>query len=408
MAGQALGAAGKRVIILEARSRIGGRIHTDQPLGFTNKVELGAEFVHGDLPLTMDIIRAAKLSTYTMAGQPWNIQKGKIEKSSMLDFDWETLMNKANALKEDITLDQFIHQHLQDPKHQSLVASLTRFVEGYDAADPKLISMFALRDEWSQEEEPSQYRIEGGYLQVIDWLKMKCESSGIELMLNQKVQLVRWDQAGVEVRTSNDHFYSSRLIVTIPVGILISRSIQFVPDIPDQVAAAKKIGVGGVIKFVAEFKSAFWEDESNRHFLPKAGFIFSDAPIPTWWTQQPDERPLLTGWLSGPKAFGKNDPEQQRIEATESLCYILGCTEEFLSENLRGLEVVDWINDPYARGAYSYATPETVDAKKVLNTPLANKIYFAGEALYEGREMGTVEAALSSGKYVADKLLNSQ
>jgi monoamine oxidase len=42
-----LDAAGEQVIILEARHRIGGRVHTDR--GFADvPVEFGAEFIHGD------------------------------------------------------------------------------------------------------------------------------------------------------------------------------------------------------------------------------------------------------------------------------------------------------------------------------------------------------------------------
>jgi monoamine oxidase len=68
---------------------------------------------------------------------------------------------------------------------------------------------------------------------------------------------------------------------------------------------------------------------------------------------------------------------------------------------------VNWVSDPYSYGAYAYTTVETVEARRVMLTPIADTLYFAGEAFYEGTAMGTVEAALVSGKQVAAKILAS-
>jgi predicted NAD/FAD-dependent oxidoreductase len=54
-------------------------------------------------------------------------------------------------------------------------------------------------------------------------------------------------------------------------------------------------------------------------------------------------------------------------------------------------------HDPFARGAYSYATPETRWAQSALASSDRAAVLFSGEALYRGRDMGTVEAALASG-----------
>ena len=67
--------------------------------------------------------------------------------------------------------------------------------------------------------------------------------------------------------------------------------------------------------------------------------------------------------------------------------------------------VANWKNDPYSNGAYSYDTVGTTEAKKLLNTPIAETIFFAGEAFYEGPSFGTVEAALVSAKNVVEKIV---
>ena len=53
-AAHALCHKGKKVLVLEARSRVGGRIHSIDDAAFPQPVEAGAEFIHGKLPVTLD------------------------------------------------------------------------------------------------------------------------------------------------------------------------------------------------------------------------------------------------------------------------------------------------------------------------------------------------------------------
>jgi monoamine oxidase len=73
--------------------------------------------------------------------------------------------------------------------------------------------------------------------------------------------------------------------------------------------------------------------------------------------------------------------------------------------NLITSHAINWGIDPFARGAYSYATPETPKGQMALRRSDAGAVFFAGEALHGGPEMGTVEAALASGKEIAQALL---
>ncbi|HET7179358.1 MAG TPA: FAD-dependent oxidoreductase, partial [Chryseosolibacter sp.] len=63
-----------------------------------------------------------------------------------------------------------------------------------------------------------------------------------------------------------------------------------------------------------------------------------------------------------------------------------------------------WVADPFAGGAYAFATVETPNARALLTRPVQDTLYFAGEALYSGPAMGTVEAALVSGREVAARM----
>jgi monoamine oxidase len=68
-------------------------------------------------------------------------------------------------------------------------------------------------------------------------------------------------------------------------------------------------------------------------------------------------------------------------------------------------QAINWGNDPFARGAYCYATPKTRQAQSELRRPDGGGVLFSGEALYAGPDMGTVEAALASGRETAQAIL---
>ncbi len=88
-----------------------------------------------------------------------------------------------------------------------------------------------------------------------------------------------------------------------------------------------------------------------------------------------------------------------------SLAEIFDLSRDQLNRQLVAARAINWGDDRFARGAYSYATPETRAAQAVLGNPDGGSIFFSGEALYRGPDMGTVEAALASGLETARIIL---
>jgi predicted NAD/FAD-dependent oxidoreductase len=76
-----------------------------------------------------------------------------------------------------------------------------------------------------------------------------------------------------------------------------------------------------------------------------------------------------------------------------------------MTQDLVAAQAINWAHDPFAHGAYSYATPETREAQSVLASLDGGSVIFSGEALYRGSDMGTVEAALTSGLETARTIL---
>jgi monoamine oxidase len=128
--------------------------------------------------------------------------------------------------------------------------------------------------------------------------------------------------------------------------------------------------------------------------------------VPTWWTQHPQPHPVLTGWLAGPRAdaVAMLSSDDVIARALASLVQNFAVSPEWLKGMLVAARAINWGADPFARGAYSYATPATRRVLARLDWPDA-RVWFSGEAFYGGPEMGTVEAAFASGWQAAQAIL---
>jgi monoamine oxidase len=405
-AARKLSAAGHSVTVLEASDRIGGRINTIQPAGFLQPIEDGAEFMHGKLPITMQLLKEANVPYQTVAGKMIQVKNGRWSEQEEFVEGWDELMHRMAGLKTDITLTGFLQQYFSDEKYTDLRKSAQRFAEGFDVADPNEVSVMSLHEEWMKEQE-EQYRIPGGYTQIIQYLQQACTANGGVIHTSAVVKTVRWEPGKVEVVTAaGKTFTAQKAIITVPLGVLQAPSqhataIAFEPAIDASSQAVRQIGYGSVVKVHLQFSAPFWLE-----YQKDLGFLLSEETIPTWWTQLPDTTPVLTGWLGGPKTAQFNNAADSAIvqQALQSLSNIFSMSVEQLKALMTASHVVKWQVNQFSLGAYSYSKLFTNAARKLLKEPVQDTLYFAGEAYYDGEAGGTVEAALHSGNSVS-KLL---
>lgn len=406
--------AGKKVAILEARSRVGGRINTIQPPGFDLPIEAGAEFVHGDLPVTLRMLKEYKIPLQATAGEMWRARDGQLTADSWEVPGFDKLFKAFAKIKTDTSVQKFLEENFSDAKYYEMNSSIRRFVEGFDTGDISTASVLKFRDEWSSLEDENQYRVEGGYSRLMDALSDDFKNNGGVIILSTPVNNIKWEGDYVQVSGKGNKVYTaSKILITVPLGILQADAtteghINFSPPVTEKISAAKKMGYGAIIKAVFRFSDAFW----NRFGFQKnnIGFIFSGTPVPTFWTQMPDPKPYLTAWLGGPMAreWQFMDDEKLLNIMLSSLAITFGIGENELKGEISAWHISNWSAEPYTLGAYCFATVGDNETIKILREPVQDTIFFAGEALYEGDATGTVEAALSNGLEMAGIILGSR
>ena len=408
MAACELARAGKRVTILEARDRCGGRIQSLSVGDAGRRAEGGAEFVHGDAPVTLGLLRKARLSILPIEGKAWTVAEGKFSTRAQDPYMPE-FHQALQRLDEDLPIAEFLRRHFAGSEYGPLRRSIEWMVESYDAAEPERASTLALRDEWLHGGRSRQARIAGGYGALTDFLAAECRDHGGTIRLGAVAKAIENGPGGVFVRCANGDGHAGDVaILTVPLPLL--RKIE----LPDHEALREKmnvaiggIGFGNVIKMLLQFRRRWWIDRGSG--LGDLSFLLSDRKIPVWWTQFPEETALLTGWLGGPKTEGlAGFDEDQLIDAgLGSLADIFQIPADHLKRDLVAARATNWGIDPFAGGAYSYVTPKTREALAGLASPNAGSIQLCGEAFYSGADMGTVEAALASGRETAQTILAS-
>jgi monoamine oxidase len=404
IAARELGRAGKKVTILEARNRCGGRIYALPAADFGYPAEGGAEFVHGEAAVTRGLLREAGLSLLLVRGARWKVDQRAFSRDEAPDPHTDRLHQALAELKSDMSVAEFLQQHIAGPEYRRLRHSILSMVEGYDAADPNRASILALRDEWMNSGRSTQARIIGGYGALVDFLTAECRKQGASIHLDAVVCAVETNEGRACVRCTNgDCHAGDAAILTVPLPLL--QKITLPPVVREKTAAAADIGFGNVIKLLLHFQTRWWIDKRRQR--ADLTFLLSDERIPVWWTQHPAEHPVLTGWLGGPKTAELADLNELELVETglASLAGIFGLSPKQLARDVVAARAINWSNDPFARGAYSYVTPATRAAQSTLASPDDGAVLFSGEALYCGPDMGTVEAALASGLETARTVL---
>ena len=424
-AAHALGKADRRVLVLESRERIGGRVHTVHDPQWPMPLELGAEFIHGDAPATRRIARAAGLAVIELPERHALVHGGRWRPIGDQWSRFASLCQKIPVHGPDRPFGAFLASRRGlSPQLRFLARML---VEGYHAAPLDDVSARSLVADASDAEprHNRQYRLPGGYDGILSWLRSGLDPARVTLRLSTPVRGVKWSRGGVAVQcrpraASGLHlFHAKAAVVTLPVGVLRAHpdapgALRFDPPLHAKTRILDLFGEASVQRVVLRFREAFWTEanfvaaRAGRNGADPAFLHDANAAFPTWWTSAPVQAPVLTGWAGGPAAQRLEGLSQTSIleRALDALGRVLSVRRPALDDALDGTASHDWHSDPWTRGAYTYLKVGGSDAPARLARPLSGTLFFAGEST-SSDETGTVSGALASGARAAREILRT-
>jgi monoamine oxidase len=419
-AGRLLAQAGKRVVLLEARARIGGRILTlARPSKNSSRpipIELGAEFVHGLPVASWSLLRQAALETYELAGSSFWYSAGRlVAGNEQLGHAERVLETMADTVLQAGFEDVSFADYLQGLSVDSMSAQAARnYVEGFNAADQRRISVVSLAKQQRAEDALSAdrlFRVEAGYAALPDFLARQFQDAGGELLLGAEVTRIAWRRGEVSVQADQTDgvrsFRAERALITVPLSVLQARRIEFDPPPAETLRQANRLAMGPVMRMVFVFERKLWD--------PSLSFLIAPTELPSaWWSPMPHEAPTLVAWAGGPRAeallrlvTSEGDAGALRDRCLSSLATMLGRTLDELTAQLSSWHFHNWQTDPFALGAYSYVPAGALDAPGRLQCPVEDTLYFAGEHTDNTSNWGTVHAALATGESAALKILGA-
>lgn len=410
---------GLHIGVVEARGRIGGRIHTLREPGQPATVELGAEFVHGNSPCTLREVDRYGLSLVEVNDRRLFLSEGGLKE--LPDF-WQKLERVMKSAKPrgraDFSVARFLRKHQKIPVQ--VKALFTSYVEGFHAADTSKLSARALYESEigssGSAGEEGDSRILSGYDRLSKGILS--DLMGVHLYLGNQVRRIEWLDESIRVSCLADdglenNFFAKKLVVALPLGVLKADAsspsgITWDPILPpDRIHSLEKLEMGHVQRIIFRFRSRFLENLSEKpvSFLHAGPEHF----FPSWWTLAPLRTNYVVAWQGGPKAYEmRNWGLDQKVNAAfRTLSLLAHRPVNFLEREMAACYTHDWSRDPFSLGAYSYVSAGGNTAATHFHQPLANRVFFASEASAMGEARGTVHGALHSGERAAKQVWHS-
>jgi monoamine oxidase len=421
-----LGHAGVSVRILEARSRIGGRIFTQHDASFP--IALGAEFIHGCPAEIWEPLQKAAIKVTEVEGQNWCVSNQGLSPCNFFSQIDSILDKMDDSLPDESFLDfleRCFPNPTHDPRKQEAKQRALGYVTGFNAADPSLVGVHWLVQGMRAEEGiqgDRAFRSRNGYEDLVELFRQQIAMHDVTVQTDAVVDNVSWRPGSAEVTIHNAEgssvFAASRVLVTLPLAVLKAPIgqlgvIEFAPPLPREKAQSlDKLEMGKVIRVVLRFRHRFWDAISPSgdpsQTLSNMSFLLSqDDWFPTWWTTMPEKLPIITGWAPfrcAEQLSGKSHAFIMQ-RSLETLGRLLGVDSKKLESWLEAAYFHDWQSDPFSRGAYSYGRVGSDGAQQSLAAPIENTLFFAGEATDTSGHNGTVHGAIASGYRAAKEIL---
>lgn len=422
--------AGKSVVVLEARDRVGGRT-LSETFG-TDIVELGAQWIGPTQDRMLALTRELDLRTFEQyhRGRKVLVFEGRRSEYSGLipKLPWLHVLEsgltlqrldwlarkvpldqpmKAKRAKEwdGQSVDAWLAAHLRTTGARAMLRLGTEMIFGAEPEDLSfLFFLLYLRSGGgfqrlgSIENGAQQTRLIGGMQQVSRRL---AERLGERVILGRAVDLIRQDAAGVMVASAGEALRCRHVIVAIPPAL--AHRIVFEPTLPEQRQLVhRSMPMGSIIKCVIAYPRPFWKAAGLS-----GEAILTHGPVRAVFDDSSHDgsQHALVAFIAGNEAkrCSALTPDARKSEVIEALVGVFGPAARTSTDYVDK----DWLVEPWSGGCYEgYLGPGALSAIGAALREPCGRMHFAGTETAQ-RWMGYMDGAAEAGERAADEVLHA-
>ena len=390
-AGYILKSKGIDFQILEAVTNYGGRL--GKLTGFANfPIDLGAQWMHGKNSIVGDLVGKSdtKITLDDSSEKYWF--NNEIVTSLPSDIT-EIFEEEENV--PDVSFEEFAVQKGFGNEYKNIVEAIA----GDSGADASNISAYwKIMEEENWNAGDDDFKFEESYFDLIEnEIAIHVQD---HIQLSTVIKQIDYTGPAINATDSNNNTYTAdKVIITVPITILKSEDIEFVPALPtEKTNAFSKIGMDAGMKVFLKFSSKFFDENILGGNICAA---YADDSI----GKVQDDNVLLA-FIMGEQAeyltsLGSDSAITNALIQELDTMYNGQASASFVASHVQ-----NWTTNPFVKGAYSYSTVGMGDARKVASETVAKKLYFAGEAMNTSGHHQTVHGAIETGYREVINLIN--
>jgi monoamine oxidase len=388
-AARRLAAAQVPTVVLEARSRVGGRAWTMRGAGLP--LDLGCGWLHSAGENEWAAVATSLGMTIDRTPPPWGVRRNTIgfPPADLAEFraaseHFFARLHAADASAPDRPAADFLEP---GNRWNPLINSLSTYISGTE------LDKVSVHDLNNYHDSGENWRVTEGYGALVE-----AYAAPLDVRLDCPATAIHHSGRRLRIETPKGDIDARAAIVAVPTSMLAREVPRFVPGLPEKVAAAEKLPLGLDDKFFLHVEQA---DD-----LPVETRLFGALDRLTGSYQlRPFGRPVIECYFGGSLAHAleAEGPDAFARLAIDQIAAHLGAD---IRKRLKPLFGSAWGRDPYALGAYSYARPGDAGAREVLAETVDDRLFFAGEAC-SVNDYSTAHGAYRTGETAAEAVLRT-
>jgi len=354
-------------------------------------IDLGAQWLHGKKSTVGDLVSSSntKITLDNSDSKYWYNNKLVTQlPQSIKIFEGDNLPDlsyKDYAIQKGLGIEyKYIVENIAGDQG----ASASKLSVYYNNLEEK---------NWSSGDE--DYKFQETYYDLID--SQIASAVRTKIQLNTIVKKIDYTQSKIVVTDSNSKTYSAdKVIITVPITILQSKDIDFIPALPaDKITAFSKIGMGPGMKVFMKFSSKFFDQNIIGGAICAA---YADESIGKSETDN-----VLLAFVMGDQADYLTSLGTDKAITNALLQELDSMYNGKASAAFIAAHVQNYTTNPFIKGAYSYSTIGMGDSRKIAAQSVDKKLFFGGEAMNINGHHQTVHGAVETGYREVVNIFNS-